>query len=156
MSDNTPDMVTNKKFNILGVNHIGIAAKDPARCKHFFKDILGLPLEGVELVAEQSTLTTMYPARNVPSGPSHVTRLEVVEPHEGQGPIAKYLEKKGGGIHHVALHVDDCAAAVAQLKALGVKMVDEVPRVGAHQTLIAFVHPESTGGILLELVQETK
>jgi methylmalonyl-CoA/ethylmalonyl-CoA epimerase len=72
----------------------------------------------------------------------------------GEGAIGKFLEKKGSGVHHVALAVDDVARAVEHLISLGVKMIDETPRRGAHDTRIAFVHPEATGGLLVELVQE--
>jgi methylmalonyl-CoA/ethylmalonyl-CoA epimerase len=89
--------------------------------------------------------------------PRFQARLEIVSPQEGttDGPISKYLEKKGGGIHHVAVTVSDIKGAIDHMKTMGVRMVDEAPRPGAHKTLIAFVHPDSTGGILIELVQET-
>ncbi|MBQ48887.1 MAG: hypothetical protein CMP10_15975 [Zetaproteobacteria bacterium] len=84
-------------------------------------------------------------------------RLEILENQQGEeGPIAKYLEKKGGGIHHVALNVDDVLAAIAELQSHNIQMIDTAPRKGAHNTLIAFVHPRSTGGILVELVEESK
>ena len=141
-------------FKVLGVNHLGLAAKDPVKCRWFLQDVLGLQPLGDELVSEQKTLTAMF-AANAPA-PAQ-TRLEIVSPQEGtsDGPISKYLEKKGGGIHHFAVSVSDLPAALEHMKFKGVRMVDQEPRSGAHNTLIAFVHPESTGGLLIELVQES-
>ncbi len=142
------------EFKVLGVNHLGLAAKDPLKCRWFLGDVLGLKHVGDELVASQKTMTAMFAADLAPQTQS---RLEIVAPAEGttDGPISKYLEKKGAGIHHLAVTVSDIHAAIARMKSKGVRMVDEVPRDGAHHTRIAFVHPESTGGILIELVQET-
>jgi len=141
-------------FTVIGVNHLGLAAKDPAKCRWFLKDVLGLQHLGDELVTPQKTMTGMFSAQAMPR---FQARLEIVSPQEGttDGPISKYLEKKGGGIHHVAVTVSDIKAAIDHMKTMGVRMVDEAPRPGAHKTLIAFVHPDSTGGILIELVQET-
>lgn len=143
------------EFKVLGVNYLGLAAKDPAKCRWFLAEALGLKHLGDELVASQKTLTAMYEA---PVMAAAQTRLEIVAPEDGttDGPISKYLEKKGAGIHHLAVSVNDIDAAIAHMKTLGVRMVDEVPRSGAHHTRIAFVHPESTGGILIELVQESR
>lgn len=141
------------EFKVLGVNHIGLAAKDPEKCRWFLSEALGIKHLGDELVAPQKTLTMMFASANERAAQ---TRLEIVTPQDGttDGPISKYLEKKGGGIHHFAVTVSDITAALERMKALGVRMVDESPRPGAHHTLIAFVHPESTGGLLIELVQE--
>jgi methylmalonyl-CoA/ethylmalonyl-CoA epimerase len=81
------------------------------------------------------------------------TRIELLEPTADDSPIAKFLEKRGGGIHHIAVEVEDIEAALAQLKSQGARLIDEKPRVGADNCLIAFVHPASSGGVLLELVQ---
>ncbi len=142
-------------FLVLGINHLGLAAKDPEKCRWFLRDVLGIEHLGDELVASQKTMTGMFAASG---SPMVQTRLEILSPAEGtdDGPISKFLEKKGGGIHHVALTVNDIKAALDRMKTLGVRMIDESPRPGAHQTLIAFVHPEATGGILIELVQETQ
>lgn len=146
-------------FRILGINHLGLAAKDPEKCAWFLKECLGLDHLGGELVVAQKTMTDMFLASTPANGASAVgfpSRLEIVSPQAGtdDGPISKFIEKKGGGIHHVALAVDNVVEAIARLKACGVRLIDDAPRPGAHQTLIAFVHPESTGGILVELVQE--
>lgn len=143
-------------FSLLGINHVGLAPKDPAKARAFFRDLLGVEDLGEELVSDQETMTIMLRSSQVSHGQGVEPRLEILAPASpGAGPIAKFLEKKGSGVHHVALAVTDVAAAVAHLKAKGVKLIDETPRRGAHQTLIAFVHPESTGGLLVELVQET-
>lgn len=143
------------EFRVLGVNHLGLAAKDPVKCRWFLKEVLGLSHLGDELVVPQKTMTAMF-ATEVEA--TTQARLEIVSPQDGttDGPISKYLEKKGGGIHHFALTVDDIEAALQHMKTMGVRMVDDAPRAGAHKTRIAFVHPESTGGLLIELVQESK
>ena len=142
------------EFKVLGVNHLGLAAKDAAKCRWFLSEVLGLSHNGDEVVVPQKTMTEMFSS----AAPSLAqARLEIVSPLDGttDGPISKYLEKKGGGIHHLALTVSSLDAALLRMKVKGVRMIDDAPRVGAHQTKIAFVHPESTGGILVELVEET-
>lgn len=140
-------------FKVLGINHVGLAPKDPAKARTFLTDILGLGFHGDELVKEQKTLTAMYSSSSTSeTGP----RLEILIPSNGEGPIASFLEKKGSGIHHIAMLVDSVENAVASLKKKGVRLIDESPRPGAHETRIAFIHPESTGGLLIELVEEKK
>ncbi|MCX6126460.1 MAG: VOC family protein [Proteobacteria bacterium] len=103
----------------------------------------------------QKTMTLMIASSH--KGERGEARLESLSPEAGteDSPIAKFLAKKGAGIHHVALTVDHVATAIARLAELGVEMIDREPRTGAHQTRIAFVHPNSTGGILVELVEES-
>ncbi len=140
-------------MKVLGINHVGLAAKDPVKARWFLKEVLQLPFEGEELVAEQKTNTVMFMSHADRAGSP--SRLEILENQPGQeGPIAKFLEKKGGGIHHVALTVDNVEAAIAHMKQHDIVMIDETPRNGAHGTKIAFVHPQSTGGLLVELVQQ--
>lgn len=143
-------------MQIIGINHLGLAAKDPVKARWFFVDVLGLTFLGDELVVEQKTMTTMLSSSTGPFE-SNVPRLEIVAPASGtnDGPISKFLEKKGGGIHHFALTVANLEDALAHLQKHGVRLIDNTPRNGAHQTRIAFVHPESTGGLLVELVEET-
>jgi methylmalonyl-CoA epimerase len=140
-------------FKILGINHIGIAAKSPQDSSVFFESILGLQNLGSEHVKEQQTLTTMFASSHSLTG----ARLEILEDQssDAQGPIAKFLEKKGGGIHHIALQVDHIDAAIQHMLSMGVKMIDKTARQGAHKTKLAFVHPSATGGILIEFVEET-
>ncbi|MGE0171801.1 MAG: VOC family protein [Oligoflexales bacterium] len=138
-------------MKITGINHVGLAPKDPAKAKWFLEVALGLPHLGEELVASQSTLTTMFDSK----GRGASARLEILENDDDKdGPIRKFLEKKGAGIHHLAMTVDSVEEAIKRMVSLNVKMIDSQPRPGAHNTKIAFVHPESTGGLLVEFVQE--
>ncbi len=128
------------------INHIGIAVHDIEAAAKFYTETLGLELGGVEEVADQKVKVAFLPIGEV--------RLELVQPTSPESPVAKFLEKNGQGFHHIAYQVEDAAAEVARLLAGGVKMVDQAPRVGAHNTRIAFVHPKASGGVLTELVQE--
>jgi len=157
------DRATPLGFKLLGVNHIGLAPKDPARARWFFTEALGLSHLGDELVPSQQTLTAMLASEDAGAAAEGVARprLEILIPTQDAkgaavGPIAQFLAKKGSGVHHIALAVSDVEKAVARMLALGVKMIDQVPRPGAHHTKIAFVHPEGTGGLLVELVEEAK
>ena len=141
-------------MKIHGISHIGIASKDPKKSAWFFREVLQLPFEGEELVAAQKTNTIMFGSAS--GVQDAVSRLEILENEGGQeGPIKKFIEKKGAGIHHLALQVDNVEEAIQRMKDHDVEMIDETPRGGAHKTRIAFVHPRSTGGILVELVQES-
>ncbi|MFU8855722.1 MAG: methylmalonyl-CoA epimerase [Deferrisomatales bacterium] len=128
------------------INHIGIAVPDIDAAARFYTEHLGLTLGGIEEVADQKVKVAFLPIGEV--------RLELVQPTSPESPVAKFLEKNGPGFHHIAYEVDDTAAEVERLMAAGVRMVDEKPRTGAHNTSIAFVHPKSSGGVLTELVQE--
>lgn len=129
------------------INHIGIAVPDIEAAAKFYTQSLGLTLGGLEEVGSQKVKVAFLAIGEV--------RLELIEPTSPDSPVAKFLEKNGGpGIHHIAYQVADVAAEVERLKAEGVKMVDETPRSGAHNTRIAFVHPKASGGVLTELVQE--
>jgi methylmalonyl-CoA epimerase len=127
------------------LDHIGIAVKDLAAALAFYRDALGLEIEAPEEVASQHVR-----AHFVPVGDA---RLELLEATSPDSPIAKYVEKRGPGLHHITLRVDDVQAAVAHLKARGARLIDEVPREGAEGSLIAFVHPAATHGVLVELKQ---
>lgn len=129
-------------MNILKIDHIGIAVKSLAESSKLY-ELLGIKSTGMEEVAEQKVKVVFFPV-----GDSEVELLESTAP---DGPIARYIEKNGEGIHHIALRVDDLEAALAELKAKGIRLIDEKPRYGAGGARIAFVHPKSTGGILLEL-----
>ena len=128
------------------ISHIGIAVNDIEAAARFYTESLGLKLGGVEEVADQKVKVAFLPIGEV--------RLELVQPTSPDSTVAKFLEKNGQGVHHVAYHVEDVAAEVERLKTEGVKMVDETPRRGAHNTQVAFVHPKASGGVLTELVQE--
>lgn len=130
-------------FSTLKVDHIGIAVKDLEQAKKFYTEVLGMTVLGEETVEQQKVKVCF-----IPCGDSEVELLESTSP---DGPIAKFIEKNGEGIQHLALRVDNIEAAIADLKAKGVRMIDETPRYGAGGAQIAFVHPKATGGILLEL-----
>jgi methylmalonyl-CoA/ethylmalonyl-CoA epimerase len=132
-------------MQILKIDHLGIAVPSIAEGKNFWSDVLGLPFEGTETVAAQKVTTAFFPV-----GESEVELLESTSP---DGPVAKYIEKRGPGIQHVAFRVDDIEAALAELKAKGIALIDEKPRAGAGGAKIAFLHPKATGGVLVELCQ---
>jgi methylmalonyl-CoA epimerase len=127
------------------IDHIGIAVSSISEALAFYRDALGLEVEAPEEVASQRVR-----AHFIPTGES---ALELLEATSDDSPIAKYLAKRGPGIHHVTLRVDDISAALAQLKARGVRLIDDVPRPGAHGSRVAFIHPSSTDGVLIELKQ---
>ena len=130
------------------IDHIGIAVGDLAGALAFFRDALGLDVEAPEDVASQRVR-----AHFLPLGDSSIELLEGTAP---DSPISKFVAKRGPGMHHVALRVDDIAAALAELKARGVRLIDEAPRPGAHGSRVAFIHPASTQGVLVELVERGK
>ena len=134
-------------FKILGVDHIGVAVNDLDETQNFWTAI-ELPCTGQETVAEQKVTTTFNPT---PNG----SEIELLAATEPDSPIAKFIEKNGGrgGIQHIALRVDDLPAAIAELQEKGIRMIDTKPRKGAGGADIAFVHPKSTFGVLLELCQ---
>jgi len=133
-------------MKVLRINHIGVAPKDSALAASFFGDVLGLARHGDEVVADQKVRVSFFQAEN--------SRIELLEATSPDSPIAKFLEAKGSGVQHVALEVDDIDAWVVNLKARGVRLIDQEPRAGAHDTRIVFIHPAATGGVLVELVQE--
>lgn len=132
-------------FTVLRLDHIGIAVKDMDVAKKFYTEMLGMKAHGEEIVEQQQVKVCF-----IPTGDSEIELLESTSP---EGPIAKYIEKNREGIQHVALRVDNIENALADLKLKGVRLIDEVPRYGAGGASIAFVHPKSTGGVLLELTQ---
>ena len=129
-------------MKITRLDHIGIAVKSIAESLKVY-EAMGLKSVGVEEVAEQKVRVAFLPI-----GEAEIELLESTAP---DGPVAKYIEKNGEGIQHIALRVDNLEAALAEMKAKGVRLIDEKPRYGAGGAKIAFVHPRSTGGVLLEL-----
>ena len=130
-------------MKVLKIDHLGIAVDSIEQAKKLFHDILGLKFEGAETVEEQKVTTAFFPV-----GDSEVELLESTAP---DGPIAKYLEKRGEGIQHIAFRVDNLEEALAELKDKGIRLIDERPRKGAGGAKIAFLHPKSTHGVLIEL-----
>ena len=132
-------------MKIVKIDHLGIAVKNIEEGKKFWTDILGLAFEGSETVEAQKVTTAFFPV-----GESEVELLESTAP---DGPVAKYIEKKGEGIQHVAFRVEDIETALKELKEKGVRLIDETPRKGAGVARIAFLHPKSTNGVLVELCE---
>jgi methylmalonyl-CoA epimerase len=127
------------------LDHVGIAVGDLQASLAFFKDVLGLHVESSEQIASQRVRATF-----VNTGTS---TFELLEATAGDSPIAKYLEKRGPGMHHVALRVDDIEAALTHLRGRGIRLIDEQPRPGAEGALVAFIHPSASHGVLVELKQ---
>jgi methylmalonyl-CoA epimerase len=127
------------------VDHIGIATNAIDDALSLWRDTLGLELDTTEEVAEQGVRVAMLPIGE--------THIELLEPLNEGSPVGKFLAKRGPGIHHVAVRVADINESLAKLKAKGVRLIDESPRIGARGCLVAFVHPASANGVLLELVQ---
>lgn len=132
-------------MNILKLDHIGIAVEKIDAALPVWEGILSLPLHGVEEVADQKVRTAFMPI-----GESEIELLESTDP---EGPIGKFLASKGQGVHHLAFRVANIEAALAELKAKGVRLIDETPRYGAGGARIAFLHPKATGGVLVELCE---
>src|SRR5688572_9305742 len=127
------------------IDHIGIAVSSLSDSLAFFRDALGLEVEAPEEIASQRVRAHFIKAGSA--------TLEMLEPTAEDSPIARFIARRGPGLHHVALRVDDIVAAIADLKARGVRMIDEAPRPGAHGSLVAFIHPSSAHGVLVELKQ---
>jgi methylmalonyl-CoA/ethylmalonyl-CoA epimerase len=132
-------------MKIVKIDHLGVAVKSIDAGRNFWTDVLGLRFEGTETVAEQKVTTAFFPV-----GESEVELLESTAP---DGPIAKYLEKRGEGIQHIAFRVENLEEALAELKAKGIQLIDEKPRKGAGGAKIAFIHPKATSGVLVELCE---
>src|SRR3977135_1057576 len=127
------------------LDHVGIAVKDLAAALAFYKDALGLEIDAPEEVA-----TERVRAHFIPVGES---KLELLEATATDSAIAKYVEKRGPGLHHITLRVDDINLALAHLKQRSVRLIDETPRAGAESSLVVFLHPSSAPGLLGELKQ---
>jgi len=127
------------------VDHIGIATPTIAEGLEIWRDALGFEPDSTEEVAEQGVRVCMLPV-----GDTHV---ELLEPLSTESAVGRFLSKRGPGIHHIAIEVRDIKASLAELKQKGARLIDETPRVGARGCLVAFIHPSSTNGVLLELVQ---
>ena len=127
------------------IDHLGIAVKSLAQAKKFY-ETLGLEITDEEVVEGEKVKVAMIPLGD--------SRIELLEPTGPDSTVARFLEKRGEGLHHVALHVPDLSHAVEELKASGARLISDEIKVGAGGHLYIFVHPSSTGGVLLELVQE--
>ena len=127
------------------IDHIGIAVKDLQRGIENYKKILGLKCSGTEEVPEQKVKIAMIPIQE--------TNIELLEPTQDDSPIAKFIENKGEGFHHIAIGVENIEEELKRLKSEDVRLIDEKYRIGVHGAKIAFIHPKSMGGLLVELVQ---
>lgn len=127
------------------VDHIGIAVKDLEETLKLYTEVLGLHLENTEVVEEQKVKVAFLPVGD--------TEIELLESTDPEGPIGKFIETKGQGIQHIAFRVDDIEKAIEEMKNKGLRMIDEKPRYGAGGAKIAFLHPKSTNGVLIELCQ---
>lgn len=130
---------------IAKVDHIGIAVGDLDKTLNFYTQVLGLELNGIEVVEDQKVKVAFLPVGD--------TEIELLESTEPEGPIAKFIEKKGEGIQHIAFKVEDINVALEEMRKKGIRLIDEQPRYGAGGAQIAFLHPKSTHGVLVELCE---
>jgi methylmalonyl-CoA/ethylmalonyl-CoA epimerase len=130
------------------INHIAVAVNNLEEAAKFYQTILGLNLSGVEVVSTQKTKVGFFKIGE--------SNIELVQPAEPDSPLVKYLATKGPGIHHICFEVDDVEAEVKAFLEKGATMVDQKPRPGAHNTKVAFVHPKSSSGVLIELCELPK
>ncbi|MBE7515638.1 MAG: methylmalonyl-CoA epimerase [Chloracidobacterium sp.] len=127
------------------IDHLGIATKGIEDALRFWEGALGLENTHTEIVEDQKVRVAMLPIGE--------SRVELLEPTSDDSPISKFLEKRGGGLHHIAVAVEDIKEVLAKLRAKGMRLIDNEPRIGAEGCLVAFVHPSAANGVLLELVQ---
>jgi len=126
------------------INHIGIAVNSIEDAVKLYTDVLGLEVKGIEIVAEQKAKTAIIPVGE--------TKIELIESTDPEGPIAKHIERRGEGLHHIALEVSDIQSALETLRKKGIPLVDEKPRTGVENSKIAFLHPKGTK-VLIEIVE---
>ncbi|MFW9809931.1 MAG: methylmalonyl-CoA epimerase [Candidatus Thorarchaeota archaeon] len=135
-------------MSIEKIAHVGVAVESIETWISYYRDVLGLEYKGSEDVAEQKVRVAFFEIGE--------SKIELLEPTSPDSPIASFLEKRGGGIHHIAVLVDDIEAALAKHHKAGARLIDNEPRIGAHGMRIAFIHPKSSGGVLMELCQEPR
>ncbi len=128
------------------IEHIGIAVKDLKASIKFFEEVLGLHCYKIEIINEQKVTTAFFQLQS--------TKIELLEPIDREGPIAKFIEKRGEGIHHIAFAVDDIYNSLREIESKGLQLIDKQPRQGAEKMKAAFIHPKSTGGILIEFCEQ--
>lgn len=131
-----------------GINHIAVAVRDVEASARLFREVIGLAGGEIEEIDNFEVKVAFFRLGKV--------SIELVEPLNPESGLAKYLDKKGEGIHHIAIEVDDVAGALDHYRSKGVQLIHEKPEPGAHDTLVAFLHPKSTGGVLLELCQKVE
>lgn len=131
---------------IIGIDHIGVAVNDLDEAISLYRNILGLELEGIHVMEEQKVRVAFFSTGGE-------TRIELLEATERESPVAKFIQRRGEGVHHIALKVRNIEAVLEELKEKGLKLVDKKPRIGASGAKIAFIHPKSTRKILYELCE---
>lgn len=130
---------------ITRLDHIAVAVPDLGEAVRRFTEDLGLSLAGQEDVVSAKTKTAFLPIEG--------TRIELIHPLDGQGPVQKFLETRGGGLHHLCFETDDIDGDMARLKEKGYRFLTDAPTPGAHGTRVVFIHPKSAGGVLIELAE---
>ena len=130
----------------LRIDHIGMAVKSIKKSLNFWENTLNIQCQGIEEVVDQKVKTAFLPLDNC--------EVELLEGTSSESPVSKFIERRGEGIHHISLEVEDLESALTELKSREVKLIDESPRYGAGGTKIAFIHPSATGGVLLELMEK--
>jgi methylmalonyl-CoA/ethylmalonyl-CoA epimerase len=130
------------------INHVAVAVSNLEEATKFYEHVLGLTLSGVEVVTSQKTKVGFFKIGE--------SNIELVQPAEPDSPLTKYLETKGQGIHHICFEVDDVEAEIKAFLEQGATLIDQKPRPGAHNTKVAFVHPKSSNGVLIELCELPK
>jgi methylmalonyl-CoA/ethylmalonyl-CoA epimerase len=133
-------------MNISHIEHIGIAVKDLQTAIPYYEEVLGLKCYNIEEVVEQKVKTAFFKVGQ--------TKLELLEPTSEESAVAKFIEKKGEGVHHIAFRVEHVDEALAECESKGVQLIDKAPRKGAEGLTIAFLHPKSTAGVLTEFCEE--
>lgn len=127
------------------IDHIGIAVKSIEQAGKFYTDMLGLKIENIESVAEQKVNVAFIPITD--------SEVELLESTQPDGPVAKYINSRGEGVQHIAFRVENIEEALEELKAKGIRLIDQQPRKGAGGARIAFIHPKETNGVLIELCE---
>ena len=138
--------MSQRPFKILGIEHVGVAVESMEGLSEIFSDILGLEFTGSEEVKDQQVITDIYQVDN--------SKLEFLKPTSQDSPISRFIEQRGEGMHHIALLVDHLQPALDYLQDQGIQLIDKTSRIGAEGLSIAFLHPKSTGGILIELCEK--
>lgn len=132
---------------VIGIDHIGVAVNNLDEAISLYRDVLGLKLEGVHVVEGQKVRVAFFSTGGE-------TRIELLEPTDSESPATKFIERRGEGVHHIALKVQGIETVLEELKGKGLKLVDEKPRIGVGGAKIAFIHPKSTRNVLYELCEK--
>ena len=140
-----------KSYENGSLYHIAIAVNNLKEAEKLYEEVVGLKITHREEIQEQGVRTTMLQPRSETG-----TAIELLEAIDENSPIAKFIDKKGEGIHHICFYVDDIESALSELKNKGIKLIDEKPRQGAYNCKVAFIHPKSMNGVLIELAELSK